>query len=116
RALPYRPGSICRSGQNSLGKGLADGTSDRTTNLWRGAATFGLDLRRERSSARLGPTSAQIFGDALEGEVPPAPLGLAIEPQRRIPGRILTIEQPAPVGNALHHNPSRAAERAGEMG
>src|SRR5262245_27332997 len=38
------------------------------------------------------------------------------QPHSRIPGAVLPVEQPAPIGNILERNPRWASQRARQMG
>jgi hypothetical protein len=48
--------------------------------------------------------------------VPAAAFILPEQARGRIPGAVLAIQQPAPVGNERQQHPDRLAERAGKMG
>jgi len=47
---------------------------------------------------------------------PVARAGLAKLAQRRIPGAVVAVQQPAPAGIEAVEQPDRLAERAGQMG
>jgi len=62
-----------------------------------------------------GHHAADFARDALEDLAPVPAAGLAEQPRRAIPRRILPINHPAPVRHMLEGNPHRAAEGAGEV-
>jgi tetratricopeptide (TPR) repeat protein len=79
-------------------------------------------MQHERTiAARSGPVArlrghalAKIGRDLADHVVPVIRRALAIERQRRVPGTVIAIQQPAPIGRR-QHDPARPAERAGEM-
>ena len=53
--------------------------------------------------------------DARDHAFPIVNICLAKEAGGRIPGTIVPIEQPPPIGNMGHHDPDRLSQRAGKM-
>ena len=81
----------------------------------RGAAlAFGLE-RRQRRRHRRRATALSSLRDARDHGGPVLAFLLAEQPHGRIPGIVLAIEHPAPIGHPRQQHPDRLAERAGEM-
>ena len=80
----------------------------------RGAAlAFGLERRQPLAVAL--HDGFQLCCDARDNVGPVLALFLAEQPHGRIPGIVLAIEQPAPVGHPRQQHPDRLAQRAGDM-
>src|SRR5437899_628203 len=72
-------------------------------------------IRRKRNYWNSRKCFRQCLSHALEDRFPIAKPWLAKEAQGRIPGAVLTVEQPAPVGRKRQGRPGGDAESAGQM-
>jgi len=82
----------------------------------RGGIWWGNESRALANCAAAADESTQFDGDACHNLVPIVVPALAEQARGRVPGTVVTIEEPEPIGGVWQHYPDRFAESAGEVG